>query len=355
MSTTPKTTKAKEPDPKTREKTEKIEAAPAPLTEERVREIVKETMSSSMKDLSESMEKTLRKVVEDAVKKSGKAIEESVGASVDGKLQNQTNLTKNVQKNTTELKTALRDLQEGLRSGGNSDERRFGDLKAAVDSVATRIGALEKAIQDRNPDETPVDAEGVAEAAASLARMSKTIEEMSSSVVEIAGVGPDTVARLQESANEIKESAKQFEFCVELVADKDGRLGRLKQTIDELSNQAAKACSDVGERLRQAEGALASRQTELEALVRQMNDLLSAPRTFQDEVVVRMEKILATLAESVGGLAGGLEDVRKRLDGIGNLSEFREKALLSVSFAEAAKRLQSAFEQSMSQVGASPS
>ena len=85
-----------------------------------------------------------------------------------------------------------------------------------------------------------------------------------------------------------------------------------------------------------------------------MNDPLSAPRTFQDEVVGRMERILETLSESVGRLAGGLEDIRKRLDGIGDLSEFREKVLLSVSFAEAAKRLQSAFEQSMGQAGVSP-
>lgn len=355
MSTTPKFPKAKEPDPKTRQKAESPDAAPVPLTEEHVRAIVKEATASAMAGLTESIQGALRKVVEEAVKKSGKAIEASVGASVDGKLQNQTDLTKNVQKSTNELKAALQDLQEGLRSGRGSEERRFGDLQTGVASIAKRIGALEKTIQDRKPDDVPVDAEGVAEAAASLARMSTTIEEMSNSVVTIAGVGPDTVAQLQESAREIRESAKQFELCIELVADKDGRLGQLQQTIDALSSQAAKACTDVSERLRLAEGVLAERQTELASLVLQMNDLLSVPKTFQDEVVGRMERIIESMSSSVGGLASQLEDVKKRLDGIGDINQFREKAMLSVSFAEAAKRLQSAFEQSMDQASSTPS
>lgn len=350
MNAPQKATNAKTGGQKPTEKTDVPKQDTAPLTEEQVRKIVEAALSSSMKDLTKSMESSIKKTVEDAIQKSGKSIETAVGKTVDGKLTNQTNLTKNVQKGTNELKDLVGGLKKDIQSSGTSYGQWFDALKETVNSVDQRITKLENALQDKDSGDGPIDVENVSGAVVSLAQMSKSISEMEDSIVIVASEGPNLVKNLQDAAESVRTSVKDIESCTNLLSDDGGRLSSLMNSIDALSGQAAKACLDIEEKIRRAEETMTGRQAELEALVQQMNELLSAPKIFQNEVVGRMERILETLSESVKRLDDQLNDAKEKLSSLGNFSAFREKAMLSVSFAEAAKSLQAAFEKSMDQV-----
>lgn len=346
MNAPQKATNAKSGGQKPTEKTDVSKQDSAPLTEEQVRKIVEETLASTMKGLAKSMEDSIKKTVETAIQKSGKSLEDSVGKSVDGKLSNQTNLTKNVQSSTKDIKGILEELKKDMRASGELEVQKFGELKETVSSVTERIGELERTLQDKETDDSSIDVESVSQAVVSLSQMSKSIKDMEESVLIVSTAG-NTVQNLQAAAESVRNSAGEIERCTNLLSDDNGRLGLLKNAIDTLSEQAAQSCSAIQGKLQAAEETLVRRQTELTALVRQMDELLSVPKSFQNEVVDRMEKILTSLSTSVSNLSGQLKEMKDRLDGIGDISEFREKTMLSLSFAEAAKSLQTAFEKSM--------
>ncbi len=121
----------------------------------------------------------------------------------------------------------------------------------------------------------------------------------------------------------------------------------MKGKIKDCNEDAAEVCSRIEEKLQKAEEDLTKRQNALADLVGQMNDLLSIPQTFQNEVVGRMEKVLETISKSVKSLDDQLKEVKERLSAIGDLDGFQKKTMLSVSFAEAAKNLQTSFEEAM--------
>ena len=338
MNPTTKTAKPKTSEPATPNKAEGSTSQvkpdgmaknPPPLTEEKVRKIVEESISKTMKELAKSMEDGIRKTVDAAVQKSGKSIEESVGKKVEGKLQN-------LRDQITHLKNKAKELGDTLQTHCNkfhSDgeyAKRIAEVKSTVDGVNERLDKLD-AVSGNGPDDATeeVDVEGAANAAVSLARMSEAITAMSDSVVNIATEGSDTAERLETAAESVKQSIGKIENC---------------------RKNAAEVCARIEGKLQKAEEDLTKRQNALADLVMQMNDLLSIPQTFQNEVVGRMEKVLETISKSVKSLDDQLQEVKERLSAIGDLSGFQQKAMLSVSFAEAAKSLQTAFEKSMNQV-----
>ena len=342
MNPTTKTAKPKTSEPATPNKAQgstaqvKPEEAaknPPPLTEERVRKIVEESISKTMKELAKSVEEAIKKNVEAAVGKSGKSIEESVVKSVDGKLKNQTDRIQNVQKVMKGLSDTLQTHCSKFNSDGEY-AKRIADVKSTVDDVNEKLDKLED-VSGNGPDDAAddVDIEGAANAAASLARMSEAITAMSDSVVNIATEGKGTAERLEAAAGKVQQSIGKIEEC---------------------KDNAAEVCARIEEKLQQAEEDLTKRQNALAELVVQMNDLLSIPQTFQNEVVGRMEMILEAISKSVKSLDDQLKDVKDKLALIGDLSEFREKAMLSVSFAEAAKSLQEAFDESMERASKGP-
>lgn len=348
------------------------------LRESAVRAIINESIANFQQKIS----KEIAKAIDESVKNTFAGFSQTFMDNFEGKQQNQRELIANVknqmgearneiQKSFEEVKALFPDKtsqakeeEEGeiLRALPEklSEARRWlQDIQKKLSEISNEIQTQKEAIpdEDENTELPPIDANGAAKAAVSLAEMSAHISKMSeglfSALEKVSGMGPrfqNVPDKIDTASRQLDGIAIQLSNSIASLTAPDGAMARFSDSANRLAAMASDSVNRLEGTISGAETRLAESHKSLEGLVRRLSDGLDTPRMIRDEVVPKLGSFFDKVADSVKGLSDRVTGLKDQIDQIGDVSKFQEKALLAIRFGEVCKRLQEEFDKSLGQI-----
>ena len=348
-----------------------VEETP-PLRESTVRKIVDESIANFQQRIGAKIENSIA----ESVKTTFSSFSTDFMKNFEGKLKNQRELIVNVK---NQMSAAREEIEAGFSAQDSQQAKEDGEILRSLSAkllgdedrlhgIQDQLADLNKELraqrepvpaddEDADAKLPPIDAEGAAQAAVSLASISTNISKMSDSLLaaleKVSGMGPcfqDVPDKINAASDRLNDIATRLSSSISSFTAPDGAMERFSKSASQFATMASDSVDRLTTSVSGAETRLSEKQKTLEDLVRRLSNGLDAPRMIRDEVVPKLGSFFDNVAASVKGLSDRIEGLKEQMDRVGDVSKFQGKALLAIRFGEVCKRLQEEFDKSLGQI-----